>query len=121
MKFITPFSSGFEKPFTAARSRPAQPSVYGRSAERIAGIVAAGGTEQPAGQRDRAMDFAPTAEQRAWEERARRVAQEALGPRAAAMDARGTFPHENFADLRREGFLRLAVPAWHGGLWVDHV
>jgi alkylation response protein AidB-like acyl-CoA dehydrogenase len=67
------------------------------------------------------MNFEPTAEQRAWEERARRVAREVLAPRAAAMDARGAFPHENFADLRREGFLRLAVPAWYGGLWVDHV
>jgi alkylation response protein AidB-like acyl-CoA dehydrogenase len=50
-----------------------------------------------------------------------RLAQEALGPRAAAMDARGRFPEENFADLRQGGFLRLAVPTWHGGLWVDHV
>jgi butyryl-CoA dehydrogenase len=67
------------------------------------------------------MDFKPTEEQRAWEERAERLAREALAPRAAAMDARGSFPHENFEDLRREGFLRLAVPPWYGGLWVDHV
>jgi butyryl-CoA dehydrogenase len=67
------------------------------------------------------MDFAPTPEQRAWEERAQRVAREALGPRAAEMDARGAFPQENFADLRREGFLRLAVPEWYGGRWADHV
>jgi alkylation response protein AidB-like acyl-CoA dehydrogenase len=67
------------------------------------------------------MNFKPTEEQREWEERAARLAREALAPRAAAMDARGTFPHENFEDLRREGFLRLAVPPWYGGLWVDHV
>ena len=53
------------------------------------------------------MDFKPTEAQRSWEERAERLAREALAPRAAAMDARGTFPDENFDDLRRGGFLRL--------------
>src|SRR5438270_1001309 len=66
------------------------------------------------------MEFSPSPEQREWQERARRMASEVLAPRAADYDARGVFPHENFAALRREGFLRLAVPSWYGGLWVDH-
>lgn len=67
------------------------------------------------------MNFEPTEAQRTWEERAARLAREVLAPRAAALDACGAFPHENFAELRHQGFLRLAVPAWYGGLWVDHV
>jgi alkylation response protein AidB-like acyl-CoA dehydrogenase len=67
------------------------------------------------------MNFRPTEEQHAWQTRAERLAREVLAPRAAALDAQACLPHENLADLRREGFLRLAVPRHYGGLWVDHV
>jgi alkylation response protein AidB-like acyl-CoA dehydrogenase len=66
------------------------------------------------------MDFSPSPQQQEWLDRARRLAAESLAPRAAGCDARRAFPHENFADLRRAGFLRLAVPSWYGGLWVDY-
>jgi alkylation response protein AidB-like acyl-CoA dehydrogenase len=66
------------------------------------------------------MEFRPTPHQHEWQERARRMASESLEPRAADYDARRVFPRENFAELRREGFLQLAVPERYGGLWVDY-
>ncbi|MEU8803951.1 acyl-CoA dehydrogenase family protein [Spirillospora sp. NPDC048819] len=47
------------------------------------------------------------------------LAEDLAGPfaeRAAAHDEENTFPHENFADLRAAGLLRLSVPAELGGL-----
>ena len=35
--------------------------------------------------------------------------------RAAEHDPEGAFPHDNFADLHREGFLRLPIPTEYGG------
>lgn len=35
--------------------------------------------------------------------------------RAAAHDRAGTFPHENLSDLRSAGYLKMTVPAAHGG------
>jgi butyryl-CoA dehydrogenase len=67
------------------------------------------------------MNFTPTPQQYDWQERARRAAREALAPRADAADDLGEVPHASLDDLRQNGFLSLAVPAWHGGQWVDHV
>jgi alkylation response protein AidB-like acyl-CoA dehydrogenase len=48
---------------------------------------------------------------------------EALGPqlaaRAAKYDREASFPHENYADLRKAGLLALCVPEPHGGLGAD--
>jgi alkylation response protein AidB-like acyl-CoA dehydrogenase len=41
--------------------------------------------------------------------------------RAAAHDADGSFPHENFADLRAAGLLTLTVPEEYGGLGADEL
>ncbi|MEV7012038.1 acyl-CoA dehydrogenase family protein [Streptosporangium sp. NPDC051022] len=62
-------------------------------------------------------------------DRAALVAQAAeLGPvfaeRAVRYDREASFPHENFEDLRRIGFLGLCVPAEYGGLgasFADYV
>src|SRR5712692_7950858 len=67
------------------------------------------------------MNFAPTPQQLEWQERARRLARETLAPRADEADDRRVFQHAALNDLRRAGFLSLAVPEWHGGQWVDHV
>lgn len=40
---------------------------------------------------------------------------ERFAERAADHDRDGSFPHENFADLREAGFLKLTVPRSHGG------
>lgn len=40
---------------------------------------------------------------------------ERFAQRAAAHDREGSFPHENVEDLRAAGYLRLTVPAAHGG------
>jgi butyryl-CoA dehydrogenase len=67
------------------------------------------------------MDFTPTPQQLEWQERARRLAREVLAPGAGAADDLRVFPQNALDHLRREGFLSLAVPEWHGGQWVDHV
>jgi alkylation response protein AidB-like acyl-CoA dehydrogenase len=41
--------------------------------------------------------------------------------RAAAHDADGSFPHENFADLRAAGLLALTVPEEYGGLGANEL
>jgi alkylation response protein AidB-like acyl-CoA dehydrogenase len=52
--------------------------------------------------------------------RARRLALERFAPRAAAHDRDATFPFDDYADLRAEGFLGLCVPERHGGLGADY-
>ncbi len=52
--------------------------------------------------------------------RARRLALERFAPRAAAHDRDATFPVDDYADLRAEGFLGLCVPARYGGLGADY-
>ncbi len=49
-----------------------------------------------------------------WTAKARELA-EVFATRADAHDREGSFPFENFADLRREGFFGLTVPARFGG------
>ncbi len=41
--------------------------------------------------------------------------------RAGAIDAEGSFPYENWADLRRVGLLGIAIPVEHGGFGADFV
>lgn len=42
-----------------------------------------------------------------------------FGRRAESHDRDGAFPHENYADLRDSGYLRLIVPPEHGGEGAD--
>src|SRR5947207_2307680 len=67
------------------------------------------------------MNFTPTAAQLEWQERARRMAEGVMAPGAANADDLRVFQRAALDHLRREGFLSLAVPDWHGGRWVDHV
>jgi alkylation response protein AidB-like acyl-CoA dehydrogenase len=67
------------------------------------------------------MKFTPTDQQAEWQERARRLAERDLVPRAANADDLREFQQASLDDLRRGEFLSLAVPEWHGGRWVDHV
>ncbi|MBI1848365.1 MAG: acyl-CoA/acyl-ACP dehydrogenase [Candidatus Rokubacteria bacterium] len=62
-----------------------------------------------------------TDEQRSIVDRAARLARERFAPRAARYDAEASFPHENYADLRREGLLALTVPKAYGGVGADPV
>jgi alkylation response protein AidB-like acyl-CoA dehydrogenase len=43
----------------------------------------------------------------------------AFAQRAERCDAKGKFPHENFADLHANGFLLLPIPAAYGGGGAD--
>jgi butyryl-CoA dehydrogenase len=49
------------------------------------------------------------------------MAEGVLAPGAANADGLRVFPRAALDLLRREGFLSLAVPDWHGGRWVDHL
>ena len=66
------------------------------------------------------MDLGPSARQGALIERARRLALERFAPRAAGHDRDATFPFDDYADLRAEGFLGLCVPTRHGGLGAGY-
>ena len=66
------------------------------------------------------MDLRPSARQQELIERARRLARERFAPRAEAHDRDATFPFDDYADLRAEGFLGLCVPARYGGLGADY-
>ena len=66
------------------------------------------------------MDLRPTARQQELIERARALARERFAPRAAAHDRDATFPFDDYADLRAEGFLGLCVPVKYGGLGADY-
>ena len=52
-------------------------------------------------------------------EQVARLAREQFAPRAAAVDADGRFPRENYADLREAGLLALTIPECDGGLGAD--
>lgn len=47
------------------------------------------------------------------------IGREKLAPRAAQYDRDATFPFENYADMRAQGFLKLCVPEQYGGLGAD--
>ncbi|TSB32777.1 acyl-CoA dehydrogenase family protein [Streptomyces benahoarensis] len=50
---------------------------------------------------------------------ARTVAEKELGPRAAEVDARGGFPHDNYATLTAAGLHAPGIPEEYGGDGVD--
>src|SRR5205807_5549394 len=62
-----------------------------------------------------------TDEQRAIRDVARRFADEAIAPQAAAWDRDHRFPHEVFARLGELGLMGVCVPAEHGGAGADYL
>jgi alkylation response protein AidB-like acyl-CoA dehydrogenase len=52
--------------------------------------------------------------------RARRLAVDRFAPRAATHDRDATFPADDYADLRAEGFLGLCIPERYGGLGASY-
>lgn len=60
------------------------------------------------------MLYPQTERQRRFIELARRLA-ETFKPRAASHDADGSFPHENFAEIRHSGLPSLVIPEEYGG------
>ncbi|HEV8472723.1 MAG TPA: acyl-CoA dehydrogenase family protein [Methylomirabilota bacterium] len=66
------------------------------------------------------MDLRASARQQDLILRARRLALERFAPRAAAHDRDASFPFDDYADLRAEGWLALCVPERHGGLGADY-
>ena len=63
------------------------------------------------------MDFRISDEDRALQERSRRLAED-FATRAAAHDRDASHPVENYAALREAGFYALNVPRAHGGAGV---
>ena len=48
-----------------------------------------------------------------------RMGREGFAPRASSHDDDASFPFENYADLRDNGFLGLCIPESYGGLGAD--
>ena len=66
------------------------------------------------------MKYPSTERQRRFLELAEPLAQR-FAERAAQHDADGSFPHENFADLRAAGLMGLTAPEEYGGLGADEL
>jgi alkylation response protein AidB-like acyl-CoA dehydrogenase len=66
------------------------------------------------------MNLQPSSRQRELIEIAGRLARERFAPRAAGHDRDASFPFDDYADLRAEGFLGLCVPERYGGLGADY-
>ena len=66
------------------------------------------------------MDLQPSFRQRELIALARNLAGERFAPRADRHDRDASFPFDDYADLRTEGFLGLCVPERHGGLGADY-
>jgi alkylation response protein AidB-like acyl-CoA dehydrogenase len=64
-------------------------------------------------------EFPLSGAQRELIARAEQLGRECLAPRAARYDREASFPHENYADLRKAGFLGLCIPKAQGGLGAD--
>ena len=62
-----------------------------------------------------------TDEQRAFRAAIRQMAEERFAPRAAAIDATGEFPWDNFKDCVSMDLPGMAIPAEYGGSAADHV
>src|SRR5207248_2250286 len=65
------------------------------------------------------MHLEPSPRQRELIGRACRLAGERFAPRAERHDRDASFPFDDYADLRAEGFLGLCVPERYGGLGAD--
>lgn len=48
------------------------------------------------------------------------LGREKFAPRAAKYDAEGSFPVENYRDMKEAGFLALCIPVHAGGLGADY-
>ncbi len=66
------------------------------------------------------MKYPSTERQRRFLELAEPLAQR-FAERAAQHDADGSFPHENFAELRASGLMGLTTPEEYGGLGADEL
>ena len=66
------------------------------------------------------MNLGPSARQQELIARARTLALDRFAPRAAAHDRDATFPFDDYADMRAEGFLGFCVPEKYGGLGADY-
>lgn len=64
-------------------------------------------------------DMAFTPLQRQLLAKAHALGRDRFAPRAAQWDREASFPFANYDDLREAGFLKLCVPAEHGGLGAD--
>ncbi|MFC7435588.1 acyl-CoA dehydrogenase family protein [Hydrogenophaga bisanensis] len=64
-------------------------------------------------------DMAFTPLQRQLLAKAHALGRDRFAPRAAQWDREASFPFANYDDLREAGFLKLCVPAGHGGLGAD--
>ncbi|MCD6665364.1 MAG: acyl-CoA/acyl-ACP dehydrogenase [Hydrogenophaga sp.] len=64
-------------------------------------------------------DMAFTPLQRQLLAKAHALGRDRFAPRAAQWDREASFPFANYNDLREAGFLKLCVPAEHGGLGAD--
>ena len=67
------------------------------------------------------MDFVLDVEHQQLQAKVRRVAQEALAPRAATYDRERRFPIEQMAALAQNGFLTMLVPVEGGGTGMGSV
>jgi len=66
------------------------------------------------------MDFRPSTRQQELVAAAHRLALERFAPRAESHDREASFPFDDYADLRAEGFLGLCVPERYGGLGAGY-
>jgi len=66
------------------------------------------------------MQLQPSPRQRELIALARDLANERFAPRAERHDREASFPFDDYADLRAEGFLGLCVPERYGGLGADY-
>jgi alkylation response protein AidB-like acyl-CoA dehydrogenase len=66
------------------------------------------------------MNLKPSPRQQELIDRARRLALERFAPRAETHDRDASFPFDDYADLRAEGFLALCVPERYGGSGADY-
>ena len=68
----------------------------------------------------RVTNLKPSLRQQELIDGARRLALERFAPRAGAHDREASFPFDDYADLRAEGWLALCVPERYGGLGADY-